>query len=379
MAAGKYGPMVGQKRYEKSERLFSMTDPSFQNRFWFVLFLAFAGVLWLLEPILLPFVAGAVIAYFLDPVVKKLARLRVPRPLGAGLVLLSFIFAVVFLLILVVPLIQAQLSSLIQALPDHLGALRERILPSISLLLEKLSPQEVQKLHEAASGYIGNVAGWTGDVLKKLVSGGFALFDIVTLLVITPVVAFYLLRDWPKVTQKTDSLVPRKNHKLFREAVDEINKTLSGFLRGQALVCLALGTIYSVGLTLVGLKYGATIGIIAGFLSFIPYVGSSFVLIASMILAFVQFDNATSIGLTFLVFVVGQTLEGYVLTPKLVGDRVGLHPVWILFALFAGASLLGFVGVLIAVPVAAMIGVVIRLALRHYKKSDLYERRRNPR
>jgi predicted PurR-regulated permease PerM len=341
--------------------------------------LAFIGVLWLLKPIQLPFVAGAVIAYFLDPLVKKLVARRVPRALGAGLVLLGFVLVVVAGLVLLLPLIQSQISSLIAALPSYAEAARAALLPHIAGVMEKLSPHDVEKLRDAAGGYAGNVALWIGDVLKKIVSGGLAIFDVATLLVVTPVVAFFLLRDWPGVTEKADSLVPRKNHGLFRQAVEEIDRTLSGFLRGQALVCLSLGLIYGVGLTLAGLKYGATIGIIAGFLSFIPYVGSTFVLVSSTILALMQFNEAMPILKVFSVFLVGQALEGYVLTPKLVGDRVGLHPVWILFAIFAGASLMGFVGVLIAVPVASIIGVLIRLGLRHYMKSPLYERRRTPR
>ncbi len=356
-----------------------MNDPAAQNRFWLFLGLCFAGLVWLLKPILLPFVAGAVIAYLLDPIVNKLSAKRLSRPFGAALVLLSFVSAVIIALLLILPLLQSQLASLIETLPSVIAALRERVLPPVTEWLERLSPGDVEKLRDAAGNYAGSLALWFAEMLKKLVSGGFALFDIAMLLVITPIVAFYLLRDWPHATEGVNSLVPRKNYNLFREAVDQIDRTLSGFLRGQALVCLSLGIIYSVGLSLVGLKYGATIGIVAGFLSFIPYVGSGFVLVASMILAFTQFNDALSIFLTFLVFLVGQTLEGYVLTPKLVGDRVGLHPVWIIFALFAGASLLGFVGVLIAVPLAAIIGVLIRLALKRYKSSTLYERRQKPR
>ncbi|MFA6279600.1 MAG: AI-2E family transporter [Bdellovibrionales bacterium] len=344
-------------------------------RFWVIMIIAFVAVLWLLRPMLLPFVAGAALAYFLDPVVDRLTLWRVPRWLGTALVLLGFLLVVALLLLLIVPLIQTQMMALIDALPTYVDTLRTRFMPRIYDWLSRLSPADVEKLRQAASDYAGNAVGLTGEFLKGLVTKGFALFDVLTLLIITPVVAFYLLRDWPKVTRNVDELVPRAQHGIVRQAAIEINKTLSGFIRGQALVCLSLGFIYSVGLTLVGLHYGATIGIIAGVLSFIPYVGSGFGLIVSMILAFVQFDNGLSIGLVLVVFLVGQTLEGYVLTPKLVGDRVGLHPVWILFALFAGGSLLGFVGILIAVPVAAVLGVLIRLALSRYKGSALYHKK----
>lgn len=352
-----------------------MATTSTQSKFWIIVGLILVGLIWLVKPILLPFVAGGVIAYFLDPLVDRLALWRVPRSLGTAIVLLGFILAVVFFLLLIAPLLQSQLGALIEAMPGYIQSLREKVLPYVMEWAHKLSPNDVEKLRDAAGTYAGDAALWAGDLVKKVVTSGFALFDVVTLLIITPVVAFYLLRDWPKVTKSADSLVPRRNHKLYRQAASEIDKTLSGFIRGQALVCLSLGLIYGIGLSLVGLKYGATVGIIAGVLSFIPYVGSGFGLIVSMILAFVQFDDALSIGMVLGVFLIGQTLEGYVLTPKLVGDRVGLHPVWILFALFAGASLMGFVGVLIAVPVAAIIGVLIRLGLGLYKNSHLYERR----
>ncbi len=344
-----------------------------QERFWIIVVAVLVVAAWLLKPILLPFVAASVLAYFLDPAVERLAKNKVPRWLGTLIVLFVFVLGVTVFILLLAPLIQSQAVALIHALPGYIETLRVKMTPSIDLWLEKLSPTDVEKLRDAAGIYAGSAVGWAGGVLRGVVSKGFALFDIATLLIVTPIVAFYLLRDWPKVTKNVDDLVPRKQHGLVRQAMSEINRTLSGFLRGQSLVCLSLAGIYGVGLSLVGLQYGATIGIIAGVLSFIPYVGSGFGLIVSMILAFVQFDNMTSIGLVFAVFVVGQALEGYVLTPKLVGDRVGLHPVWIIFALFAGGALLGFTGVLIAVPVAAIFGVLIRLGITKYKESFLYK------
>lgn len=355
----------------------TQTPTTLHGRFWVIFAIAAAIVVWALRPMLLPFVAGAALAYFLDPVVDRLVALRVPRWAGTTMTLLGFILAVVLLLLLIVPLIQTQVGALIDALPGYIDVVRTKFMPRIYEWLRHLSPKDVEKLREAAGQYAGDAVGMAGGLLRNLLTKGIAVFDVLALFVITPVVAFYLLRDWPKVTHTVDMLVPRKQHGLFRRAVGEIDRTLSGFLRGQALVCLSLALIYSVGLSLVGLEYGATIGIIAGVLSFVPYVGSSFGLIVSMVLAFIQFDDATPIIMVFGVFMIGQILEGYVLTPKLVGDRVGLHPVWILFALFAGGSLLGFLGVLIAVPVAAIIGVLIRLGLSYYRASPLYGARRS--
>jgi len=349
-----------------------LSNLNFHSRFWLIALAALALSLWALKPILLPFVAGLAIAYFLDPAVERLTRWRLPRWLGALIVLVAFALFAVLLILLLVPLLQSQIGALIEALPGYIASLKEQIMPWAESWIARLSPEDVAKLREAAGQYAGNAVGWAGDLLKKIISEGFALFDILTLIVITPVVAFYLLRDWRKLKEKTDSLLPRKNRDTIRGAFHEINRTLSGFIRGQALVCLCLGLIYSIGLSLVGLKYGAAIGIVAGALSFIPYVGSIFCGVTSLALAIVQFGDWLHILLVLLVFLIGQSLEGYVLTPKLVGDRVGLHPVWILFALFAGGSLLGFVGVLIAVPVAAVAGVLIRLAIRRYKASSLY-------
>ncbi len=350
-----------------------MSAQNLHTRIWLIGFGVFAVVVWALKPMLLPFVAGLVLAYFLDPVVEKLARWRVPRALGTLLVLLGFVLFVVLLLLLLLPLLQNQIGALIKALPGYVTTVKDKIMPWAEAWMAHLSSEDVANLREAAGQYAGSAMGWAGQLLKNIISEGFALFDILALIVITPVVAFYLLRDWRKLTVTIDSLLPRKHHDMIRDALREIDRTLSGFLRGQALVCLCLGIIYSVGLSLVGIKYGATIGIIAGVLSFIPYVGSTFCGVTSLALAFVQYGDWQHIALVLLVFLVGQSLESYVLTPKLVGGRVGLHPVWILFALFAGGALLGFVGVLIAVPVAAVAGVLIRLAIRHYKNSSMYK------
>jgi predicted PurR-regulated permease PerM len=343
-----------------------------QTRIWLIALAVFSALLWLLKPMLLPFVAGLAIAYFLNPVVDGLTRRRIPRWLGTLFVLLGFVSLVALLLLLLAPLLQDQISALISALPGYLVTLRAHLIPWAQHVAAKLSPGNVERLQAAAGQLAGSAAGWAGDVLKGLISEGAALFNVLALLVVTPVVAFFLLRDWPRLAEHVDAMLPRKHYELIRATLRDIDRALSGFVRGQALVCLSLGFIYSIGLSLVGLKYGVTIGLIAGVLSFVPYVGSTFMLVSSLLLAIVQFDTAVPIFLVFLVFLIGQSLEGYVLTPKLVGDRIGLHPVWIIFALFAGGSLLGFVGVLIAVPVAAIAGVLVRLAFRLYQRSPLY-------
>jgi len=343
-----------------------------EKRFWFLALAVFIGLFWLLRPILLPFVAGLALAYFLDPVVNALTKRGVPRVLGALCVLIGFILLFVLTGFLIAPLVEHQITNLITAIPSLIDQAKAHLRPFVDYWSERLSENDMNQLQTAAGTYAGSAVGWASDLAKGIVTKSFALFDILTLIVVTPVVAFYLMRDWMKLKQTVDGLLPRHHRAIIHTQIKAIDRALSGFLRGQALVCLCLGLIYGVGLTLTGLQYGATIGLIAGVLTFMPYVGSSFCLISSLSLAFVQFGFGPHIGAVFAVFLFGQSLEGYVLTPKLVGDRVGLHPVWILFALFTGGSLLGFLGVLIAVPVAAASGVLIRFAAGRYRASKFF-------
>jgi predicted PurR-regulated permease PerM len=342
-------------------------------RFWLIALLVFLGLFWLFSPMLLPFAVAIVVAYFLNPLVNMLQQKGARRPLGSIIVLVSFLLAVFLIMLLVVPLIQTQVSALIIAVPDYIQAFRRDVQPYFDKFLSRLSPEDLGNIQNVASGYAGNVVGWFARILENIVTGSMALFDILTLLIVTPVVAFYLLRDWPKLTTVIDQMIPRSSYDRVKQELTCIDQTLAGFIRGQGLVCLCLATLYGTGLTLSGLNYGATIGIVAGLLSFIPYVGTLFGVVTSLLLGFTEFDAWQPIAIIAAVFVVGQILEGYFLTPKLVGDRVGLHPVWILFSLFAGASLFGFVGILVAVPVAAVLGVLLRLAARLYRGSSYYQ------
>lgn len=344
-----------------------------QTRFWALALILFALVIWILKPVLLPFVSGMAIAYFLNPAVNTLARHKIPRWLGALIVLLGFSVVAGLIVTLILPLLQSQIGALISAVPGYVEQIRSHYLPWVQNWLAQFEPEDVDKIRDAAGQSVGEAAGWIGKLLQHIVTGGFALIDILALMIVTPVVAFYMLRDWPVLTAAIDSCLPRRHYEVIHTQLTEIDNTLSGFIRGQALVCLALGTIYTAGLTLVGLHYSAAIGITAGVLSFIPYVGTIFGWTVSLLLACVQFDNWTHIGMVVVVFVIGHILEGYVLTPRLVGHRVGLHPVWILFALIADAKLMGFTGVLIAVPTAAVLGVLTRFVLRQYKNSALYK------
>lgn len=346
--------------------------PAKQLRFWLIGLGLFVLALWLLADMLLPFVVGLAIAYLLDPAVDRLEAAGLPRWLGTTLVLLGFVLVMVLMALLLLPLVQGQVSHLLEVLPNYATLAKERLIPALNRFIHRLPADDVERLRAAAGNYAGEVAGLVGRIVTRILSGGLALFDIVTLMFITPVVAFYMMRDWDLMVGKVDSWLPRQHVETVREQAREVNVTLSGFVRGQATVCVVLGVFYALALSAAGLDFGLVIGLMAGLLSFIPYVGTLFGFVASTGLALLQFDEFWRVAIVIGIFLFGQAVEGNVLTPKLVGDKVGLHAVWVMFALLAGGSLFGFVGVLLAVPVAAVIGVLTRFALRQYLSSPYY-------
>lgn len=341
---------------------------------WAVMIAVALALLWLLSPILLPFVAGMIIAYVLDPSVDWLERRRMPRALGAALMIIVFFLTILLVLLLFVPLLQGQVTELIQRLPSMLTALRDRADGLLIDVQEQIgvAPEEMRSLREHI-GDPSQALSYVAGLLGSVVAQGAAVVNLISLVLITPVVAFYFLRDWDRLVAKIDRLLPRHHVDTAREQAREVDEILAGFIRGQALLCLSLGTIYAIGLTLAGLDFGLIIGMLAGILSFIPFVGAMVGGVASVGLAFLQFDNFTSVLIVAGVFVVGQVLEGYVLQPWLVGDRVKLHPMWVIFALLAGGALFGFLGVLLAVPVMAIIGVAARFGIQRYLGSSLYD------
>ncbi len=343
-----------------------------QWRFWAWTFAIFILLVWLLRSMLAPFVAGMAVAYLLDPVVDRLERRHVPRWAATTLVLIGFVLALALALLLLVPLIQDQVVQLIHMAPEWVAWAKKEVLPTVQRWLKRLSPSDVQKLREAAGDYAGTAVGWTAEILRNVVDRGIALVDILSVIFITPIVAFYLLRDWDRLIAAVDGWLPRHHADTIREQARAVDTTLAGFVRGQATVCLALGTFYALALTAAGLDFGLVIGMISGLLSFIPFVGTLFGFVASVGIALFQFDETWRIGLVVGLFLFGQAIEGNVLTPKLVGDKVGLHPVWVIFALMAGGALFGFVGVLLAMPVAAVLGVLTRFLLKRYTDSSFY-------
>ncbi len=343
-----------------------------QLRFWLILLLVTLICVYLLRSVLLPFVAGMAVAYLLDPVCDRLERWKLSRTWATTVVTFCFVLICVIVLLLVIPAVVSQVVTFVERAPDYLAAIQREIAALLESVRDRLDPGTEEKLQSVLRSSADKLFTWATGVLGGIVSGGVAFFNFVALVVITPVVAFYLLRDWDRMVAKADDWLPRRHQDTIRRLAKEVDETLAGFLRGQGAVCLSLAVFYAIGLTIVGLDFGLVVGLIAGFLSFIPYVGSMVGLVLSVGLALAQFDDWLSIALVAVVFFVGQAIEGNVLTPKLVGDRVGLHPVWVMFALLAGGALFGFVGILLAVPVAAVVGVGVRFAFSQYRLSPYY-------
>ncbi|MBT5413273.1 MAG: AI-2E family transporter [Rhodospirillaceae bacterium] len=345
-----------------------------QVLYWAVVLAVLVVFVYLLRSILLPFVAGMAIAYFLDPAADRLEAWGCSRTLATAVITGMFFLFVAAILLLLAPLVQAQLVDLFVKLPEVGRALWAEVTGYLEFLRASLPPEQIAKLEKELGNALGATVSGAAGMLGKVWSGGLAFFNLLSLIFITPLVAFFLLRDWDRIVIKIDSWLPRDHAATVRRLAGEIDTMLAGFVRGQAILCLILGTFYAVALSIAGLKFGLIVGLVAGLISFIPFVGAAFGLVASVGLAVVQFSEWQDIAIVAAIFVVGQAVEGNILQPKLVGDRVGLHPVWVIFALLAGGALLGFVGILLAVPLAATIGVLVRFLLAEYLKSPLYGR-----
>jgi predicted PurR-regulated permease PerM len=344
-----------------------------QVTFWVAALAVFVALLWLLSEILLPFVAGMALAYLLDPMARRAERLGINRAMSALIVIALFIVALVVAAMLIGPVLSHQFASFIDRLPGYLARLQELIADPGRPWLAKLVGGPLPDGGKAFGDIVSQGSGWVATFLKSLWSGGRAVFSVLSLLVITPVVAFYLLCDWDRLLATVDRWIPLPHRDTVRGLAREIDGAIAGFVRGQALICLILAAFYAIALTLVGLNFGFLIGLMTGFFGFIPYVGALTGFLVAGVVAVAQFwPSSTPILLVIGVFLVGQVLEGYVLSPKLVGAKVGLHPVWLIFSLIAFGYLFGFVGLLVAIPIAAAIGVLARFALGKYMASSFY-------
>lgn len=352
-----------------------MNDMNVQRQllFWIGALVVLAFALWLLSPVLLPFIAGLVLAYFLDPVADALERLGLPRLAATLTILIVSILVLVLALVLVVPVLGGQIGKFAGDLPAILQNLAIRFNALAPDWLKQILAKSETNVQGSLSEFATRAAGWILTLASSVVSGGAALVNLVSLVVVTPIVAFYLLADWDRMVARVDGWLPRDHAETVRAIARDIDTALAGFIRGQGTLCLLLGTFYALALSLAGLRFGLAIGILTGVLSFIPYAGAVTGGVLAIGVALFQFwPDYASIVIVIAIFAAGQVIEGYILSPKLVGHSVGLHPVWLMFALFAFGYLFGFVGLLLAVPMAAAAGVLVRFGLRQYLASRLY-------
>jgi predicted PurR-regulated permease PerM len=353
-----------------------------QVKYWGAATAVFVLILWFLGDVLLPFVLGGAIAYFLDPVADRLEKWGLSRVLATVIITAGAVLIFVIMSLLVIPTLIQQAVSLFETAPTLFTNLQVGLTERFPQLMD-----ETSTLRQSLASIGQTIQAKGGDFLNSLFTSALSLLNIVLLFVLVPVVAFYLLLDWDRMVAQIDDYLPRDHAPAIRQLAKDIDATLASFIRGQGTVCLILGVYYAAALMLAGLNFGLVVGAVAGLISFIPYVGAIVGGALSIGLALFQFwgsvevvtgDTVTyttdwlRIAFVAAIFALGQVIEGNVLTPKLVGSSVGLHPVWLIFALSVFGALFGFIGLLVAVPVAASIGVFVRFALGQYKGGRLY-------
>ena len=344
-----------------------------QMTFWVVTLVVLVAAIWLLHEILLPFVAGMALAYLFNPLANRLEGLGVNRLIASLVIIGLFVLSFILLLLLIVPILVGQLGAFIENLPGYVSKLQGLLGDPSRPWVRKVLGDTLTNTDASLGDLVSQGAGWLTTFMKSLWSGGQALISIFSLIVVTPIVAFYVLNDWDRMLARVDGSVPRPHRETVRHLAREIDVAIAAFVRGQTGVCLILGSFYAVGLTLTGLNFGLLIGLVSGLITFIPYVGSMTGLVLATGVAVAQFwPEWAPIFAVVAIFFVGQFLEGYIIAPKLVGESIGVHPVWLMFALFAFAYLFGFVGMLLAVPLAAALGVIVRFGLRRYFQSPIY-------
>ena len=339
-----------------------------QAKYWGIAAIVLAVLLWALGNVLLPFVLGAAIAYMLDPLADRLERAGLSRSLATAIIALSAVLIFVLLALLVIPTLVQQTAQLVNTAPELFSRLQTFLTERFPDLVEGNSTvrQSLQAVGKA-------IQDRGPQLIEAVLGSALSVVNVVLLFVIVPVVSVYLLLDWDRMIARADDLLPRDHAPTIRELARRIDRTLASFVRGMGTVCLILGTYYAVALMLVGLQFGLVVGFVAGLLTFIPYLGALIGGVLALGLALFQFwGDWVSIAIVGAIFASGQTVEGNFLTPKLVGDSVGLHPVWLLLAMSIFGALFGFVGLLVAVPVSAALGVIARFGVEQYKRSLLY-------
>ena len=339
-----------------------------QLKYWGIAMAVFVLALWVLGDVLLPFVLGGAIAYFLDPVADRLERMGLSRVAATAVITVMGVLIFVIMALLVIPTLISQAVQLFNVAPQLFRDLQSFVTERFPSILVEGSP-----VQETLISVGETIRSRGGELLNSLLSSAMTVLNIVVLLVIAPVVAVYLLLDWDRMIAQVDALLPRDHAPVIRRLAGEIDQTLSAFIRGMGTVCLILGTYYAIALMLVGLQFGLVVGFVAGLITFIPYLGALLGGALAIGLGLFQFwGEWVSLGLVAGIFAIGQMVEGNILTPKLVGGSVGLHPVWLLLALSVFGALFGFIGMLVAVPIAAALGVIARFGVEQYRDSRLY-------
>lgn len=347
-----------------------------QVLFWLTAAAVLVLIIATLRDILIPFVAGVAIAYFLSPIADKLVERGVNRVAAALIIVGAMIVVVIAALVLLVPVIIAQVQDIAVSMPGEVERIKGLIEGWARQRLGDAFPSFEQGLHQAAQSITDNWTSLAGWAASSLWSSSLAVVNFLALMLVTPLVVFYLLVDWHPMLAKIDHWLPRDHADLIRTIASDMNEAVAAFVRGQGTVCLVLGAFYSVGLATLGVNYAMLIGLLTGLLSFVPFVGWMVGFIAAMAVSLVQFWPDPVLPLIVaIVFSIGHALDGGILGPKIVGSKVGLHPLWIIFSLFVFTYLLGIVGALVAVPMAAALGVLVRFALKAYLASGVYRHR----
>ena len=328
--------------------------------------------LFLVRDILLPFLVGMAAAYLLDPAADWFERVGFGRTTATAVITVGFFVALAIGLLLLLPPLAAQAAELASELPGYFERLRARLLPWVNDLMAKVQPDFDWSTQGLLQQYSGRAIEVLIATITRLLQSGIALLNVISLIFVTPIVTFYLLRDWDRMVARVRAHIPPDLLPTVDRLAGNVDEVLAGFFRGQGLVCGFLALFYGLGLWAVDLRYGLIIGLLTGFFSFIPYVGMALGLCVGLVVAAFQFQSLAMISLVALIFVLGQFIEGNLISPRLVGSRIHLHPVWMIFAVLAGTAMAGFLGTLLAVPVAAVIGVFLRFALEQYRASDWY-------
>lgn len=347
--------------------------------FWGLTTLLFLGFVFLFKSMLMPFVLGFVIAYMLNPTLVKLNDdWHIPRNLSVIILLTLFFLACTIIVALIAPILYQEMVQLARGLPGHIDTIWGWVEPYTQQLQQQISGEEMEQLKNGMKSQAGNIVKLGTNVLSGVASGGQALVGFATTLVLTPIVAFFVMQEWEKITSWMENMMPNQSRSTINDLLSQMNKKISGFIRGQITVSAILAGFYAIALALVGLNYGFLIGLVAGVLSIIPMVGSIVGLFVSVLVAVIQVwatGDWMFVGYVAGIFIFGQIVEGNFLTPKLVGDSVGLHPLWVMFSLLAGGAVLGILGMLLAVPVAAVIGVLVSFGILQYKRSEFFKKK----